>query len=76
MKTFFIFENSSSKELKQISFRYRAEVVNLVRRFGGDVRSMYVILRKKYLVSIFCLSGDKGSQAGFQRIKHAKKNPV
>ena len=74
MKTFFIFEESPPKELKRISLRYRAEVVSLIKSFGGDVKSMYVILRKKYLVSVFCLSEDKRRQGGRYRVKHANRN--
>jgi len=74
MKTFFIFEESPSKEMKQISLRYRAEVVNFQKSFGGDVKSMYVILRKNYLVSIFCLSGDKRNQGRRSRVKHGNRN--
>jgi len=74
MKTFFIFEESSSRELKQISLRYRKEVVNLIKSFGGDVTSMYVILRKKYLISIFCLSGDKRGQGRRHRSREASRD--
>ena len=73
MKTFFIFEESPSKELKQISLRYRAEVVRHIKSFGGDVKSMYVILRKKYLVSVFCLSEDKRGQGGRHRSRQANR---
>lgn len=59
MRTFFIFGKSSSKELKEISLKYRVEVVSLVKNFGGDVRSMYVMLREKYLVLILTFPGIK-----------------
>jgi uncharacterized protein with GYD domain len=57
MKTFLIFGQSSSEELREISLKYRAEVVSLVKNFGGDVKSMYVMLREKYLVIIFAFPG-------------------
>ncbi len=53
MRTFLMFGKSSSRELKEISVKYRAEVVSVVKSFGGDVRSMYVMLREKYLVLVF-----------------------
>jgi len=59
MRTFLIFGKSSSKELKEISLRYRAEVVSLVKSLGGDVSSMYVMLREKYLLFIFAFPGIK-----------------
>jgi uncharacterized protein with GYD domain len=59
MRTFFIFGKSSPKELKEISLKYREEVVSLVKNFGGDVRSMYVMLREKHLVLIFAFPGIK-----------------
>jgi uncharacterized protein with GYD domain len=66
MKTFLIFGKSSSSELKEISIRYRAELVSLVVGFGGDVKSMYVMLREKYLVLILA----------FPEIKRAMKASV
>jgi len=50
MKTFLMFGKSSSNKLREISLKYRAEVVSLVGNFQGDVRSMYIMLREKYLV--------------------------
>jgi uncharacterized protein with GYD domain len=63
MKTFLIFGKSTSSELKEISIKYRAEVVSLVAGLGGDVKSMYVMLREKYLVLILA----------FPEIKRAMK---
>ena len=59
MKTFLIFGKSSPQELKEISVKYRAEVVSLVNDFGGNVRSMYAMLRERYLVLIFAFPGIK-----------------
>jgi uncharacterized protein with GYD domain len=59
MKTFFIFGKSSPKELKEISLNYKAEVVSLVKGFGGNMGSMYVMLREKYLILISDFPGIK-----------------
>jgi uncharacterized protein with GYD domain len=59
MKTILMFGKSSSEELKEISLKYRAEIVSLVKDCGGDVRSMYVMLREKYSVFIFAFPGIK-----------------
>ncbi len=61
MRTFLIFGKSSPEELKEISLKYRAEVVRLVNSFGGDVRSMYVMFRERYLILIFAFPGIKGA---------------
>ena len=57
MRTFMVFGKSSSEELKQISLKYRAEVVSLVKDFEGDVKSMYVMLREKYLIFVLVFPG-------------------
>lgn len=59
MKTFFIFGKSSPKELKEISLKYKAEIVGLVKDFGGEIGSMYVVLREKYLILISAFPGIK-----------------
>ena len=59
MRTFLIFGKSSPEELKEIRLKYRAEVVSLVNSFGGDVRSMYAMVREKYLILIFAFPGVK-----------------
>jgi uncharacterized protein with GYD domain len=59
MKTFLMFGKASSKELKEICLEYKAEVVSLMENFGGDVKSMYVMLREKYLVLILAFPGNK-----------------
>jgi len=59
MGTFFILGKSSSEELKEISLKYKGEFINVVNRFGGDVRFMYVMLREEYLVFIFAFPGLK-----------------
>jgi len=66
MKTFLMFGKSSSNKLREISLKYRAEVVSLVGNFQGDVRSMYIMLREKYLVRILA----------FPEIKRAMKAAI
>ena len=66
MRTFLVFGKSSSDELKEISLKYRAEVVTLVGNFGGDVKAMYIMLREKYLVLILA----------FPEIKRAMKAAI
>jgi len=61
MKTFLMFGKSSSEELKEISLKYRTEIVSLVNNLGGDVRSMYVMLGEKSLVFIFAFPGTRGA---------------
>jgi uncharacterized protein with GYD domain len=53
MRTFMMLGKSSSEELKEISSKYRREVISLVKSFGGDVRAMYLMLRERDLVLIF-----------------------
>ena len=59
MRTFMILGKSTSEELKEISLKYRVEVVRLVKNFGGDVKSMYVMVKEKYLVIFFVFPGLK-----------------
>jgi uncharacterized protein with GYD domain len=59
MKIFFIFGKSSAKELEEIRFKYRAEVLSVVKSFGGDVKDMYAMVREKYLFCIFTFPGIK-----------------
>jgi len=62
MKTFLISGKSSPKELKELSLKYKAEIVRLVKDFGGDVGSMYVILREKYMILISVFPGMKPAE--------------
>jgi len=59
MRTFLIVGQSSPQELKEISMKYRTEVVSLVNSFGGTVRSMYVMLRERYLILTLSFPGVK-----------------
>lgn len=61
MKTFLIFGKSSPKELKELSLKYKAEIVRLVKDFGGDVGSMYVML-EKYMILISAFPGIKTAE--------------
>lgn len=54
-----MFGKSSSEELREITVKYTAEVANLIQHFGGDVKSMYVMLREKYLFLILVFPGIK-----------------
>ncbi len=57
MKTFLVVGKASSKELKEIGLKYKTEVVSLVGNSGGEVRSMYAMLRERYLVLILAFPG-------------------
>ena len=61
MKTFLIFGKSSPKELKELSLKYKAEIVRLVKDTGGDVGSMYVML-EKYMILISAFPGMKTAE--------------
>jgi uncharacterized protein with GYD domain len=63
MKTFLMVGKASSKELKEIGLKYESEVVSLVENFEGDIKSMLVMLREKYLLLILA----------FPEIKRAMK---
>ena len=66
MKTFLILGKSSCPELREIGLKYKREVVNLVETFGGDVKSIYLMIREKYLVLIL----------GFSEIKKAMRASI
>jgi uncharacterized protein with GYD domain len=59
MKIFFIFGKSSTEELQEISSKYKAEVLSVVKSFGGDVKAMYAMLKEKYLFCILTFPGIK-----------------
>ncbi len=59
MRTFMILGKSSSEELREISLKYRGEIVSLMENFGGDVKSMYVMLKEKYLIFVLAFPGIK-----------------
>ena len=59
MRTFLIFGKSSLEELKEISMKYRTEFGSLVKNFGGDVKSIYVMFKEKYLVFVLVFPGIK-----------------
>ncbi len=61
MKTFLIFGKSSPKELKELSLKYKAEIVRLVKDTGGDVGSMSVML-EKYMILISAFPGIKTAE--------------
>ncbi|NVM25891.1 MAG: GYD domain-containing protein [Desulfobacterales bacterium] len=57
MGTFFMFGKYSSEALKEISAERTDKANNLIKKFGGEVISMYALLGKKDLVFIVNLPG-------------------
>jgi len=58
MATFFMFGRYTSAEaLKGISPKRTKEAENLIKKFGGKVESMYVLLGEKDLVAILTFPG-------------------
>ena len=57
MGTFVIFGKASPKELREIMSKYRGEAVGLVKSYEGDIRSIYMMIREKYLVFVFLFPG-------------------
>jgi uncharacterized protein with GYD domain len=52
MAIFFMFGEYSSEALKEISAERTDKAVNIVKKFGGEVISMYVLLGEQDLVFI------------------------
>ncbi len=57
MGIFLMFGKSSSEELKEINLKYTAEVLSLIKKFGGNVKSMHVMLKERDLVFILTFPG-------------------
>jgi len=57
MAMFFMFGRYSSEALKGISSKRTKEAVSLIKKFGGDVKSMYALLGEKDLVFILTFPG-------------------
>lgn len=57
MATFLMFGKYSSEAIKGISSKRTEETVSLIRKFGGEVRSMYVLLGEKDLVFVLTFPG-------------------
>lgn len=52
MATFLMFGKYSAEALKQMSSKRTGEAVNLIKKFGGEVKAMYALLGEKDLVFI------------------------
>lgn len=52
MATFFMFGKYSSEALKEMSAERTDKAVNLIKKFGGEVNSMYALLGEQDLVLI------------------------
>ncbi len=59
MATFLMFGKYSVESLKRISGKRTKDAVNLVKKFGGEVKGMYALLGEKDLVFIVTLPGVK-----------------
>lgn len=57
MGTFFMVGKYSSEALKEISAERTDKANNLIKKFGGEVTSMYALLGEKDLVFIVNLPG-------------------
>ena len=57
MATFFMFGKYSSEGLKEMSAERTGKAVSLIKRFGGEVNSMYALLGEQDLVLIVDLPG-------------------
>lgn len=57
MATFFMFGKYSAEASKQISSKRTEEAVNLIKKFGGEVKGMYALLGEKDLVFILTFPG-------------------
>jgi uncharacterized protein with GYD domain len=52
MATFFMFGKYSSEALKEMSAERTDKAVSLIKKFGGEVNSMYALLGERDLVLI------------------------
>ena len=57
MATFFMFGKYSSEGLKEMSAERTGKAVSLIKKFGGEVNSMYALLGEQDLVLIVDLPG-------------------
>jgi uncharacterized protein with GYD domain len=57
MATFFMFGKYSSEALKELSAERTDKAVSLVKKFGGEVNSMYALLGEQDLVLIVDFPG-------------------
>ena len=61
MATFLMFGKYSSEAIKGISSKRTEEAVSLIKKSGGEVRSMYALLGEKDLVFILTFPGIEGA---------------
>jgi uncharacterized protein with GYD domain len=57
MATFFMFGKYSDKAVKEISSKRTKEAVSLIKKHGGEVKSMYALLGEKDLAFIVTFQG-------------------
>jgi len=57
MATFLMFGKYSIESVKQISSKRTKGAVNLIKKFGGEVKGMYALLGEKDLVFILTFPG-------------------
>jgi uncharacterized protein with GYD domain len=57
MTTFFMFGKYSSEALKNMSAERTEKAVSLIKKFGGEVNSMYALLGEQDLVLIVDFPG-------------------
>ena len=57
MATFLMFGKYTSESIKGMSAKRTQEVVNLIKKFGGEVKGMYALLGEKDLVFILTFPG-------------------
>ncbi len=59
MATFFMFGNYSSEAVKGINAERTNNAISLIRKFGGEVDSMYALLGEKDLALIVDFPGTE-----------------
>jgi uncharacterized protein with GYD domain len=57
MATFFMFGKYSSEALKEMSAERTDKAISLIKKFGGEVNSMYALLGEQDLVLIVDFPG-------------------
>ena len=57
MATFFLFGKYSAEAVKAISAARTKKTVNIIKKLGGEVKSMHALLGEKDLVFIVSLPG-------------------
>ena len=59
MATFIMFGKYSSESIEKINAKRTEEAVNLIKRLGGEVKSMYALLGEHDLLFIVDLPGTE-----------------